>query len=424
MPPLLIFKFGGVSVQDASAIKNTTSIIKKFAVANRLLLVISAMGKMTNALEELHKQYFTKKNFTAEFEKVKAYHRSIVKELFSETVHPVYDELENLFVEMEWHLEEEPSNDYDLSYDQLVSFGELISTKIISQYLNKTAVNTKWVDARSFIQTDNTYRDARVNWALTEKLIVRDIPGFLEKQVVLTQGFIGGTSENFTTTLGREGSDFTAAIFAKCLKADSINIWKDVRGILNADPKLFPGTVKYEHLSYHQMIEMAYYGASVIHPKTIKPLVDAHIPLHVKCFKTPDEKGTIVDETPEEYITPAIILKKKQCLFSLSAKDYSFITEKNLSHIFDTAFRFKLKINLMQNSAISFSVCVDGQTGKHKDFYNFLHKDFHVLFNKDLELLTIMHYHDDLINKHTHGKEILLVQKTRHTFQAVTKVGV
>ena len=274
-----VFKFGGASVKDADGIKNLAKIIE-LNKDKQLLIVVSAMGKTTNALEDLTKAYADQKADVQQiFSNIKSFHQNILLQLFEDKNHPVYDEIENSFVEIDWILEDEPHDEFDFIYDQLVSMGELISTKIVNAYLNHVGIKSKWLDARSFIHTDNSYREGNVDWDKTCKSIEKNVPQIIQGQVAVTQGFIGGTSENFTTTLGREGSDYTAAIFAACLNAEAVTIWKDVPGVLNADPKLFPDTLKYEELSYREALEMTFYGATVIHPKTIKPLQNAKIPL-------------------------------------------------------------------------------------------------------------------------------------------------
>src|ERR1700754_1493931 len=323
---MLVFKFGGASVKDASGIINLASVVKKYT-GNQLLIVVSAMGKTTNALETLTRAYVDQTdNMHLIYDGIKQYHFDILQDLF-EPKHPVFDEIANTFVEIDWMIEDEPHDDYDFIYDQLVSIGELVSTRIVSAYLAKEGVINQWLDVRGYIHTDNTYREGVVQWDKTRASITKDIPALLEKGAVVTQGFMGGTSENFTTTLGREGSDYTASIFAACLGAESVTTWKDVPGILNADPRYFADTVKFDKLSYSEAIEMTYYGATVIHPKTIKPLQNSKIPLLVKAFTNPDAPGTIIKEYGRNHFAkPVIILKQNQVLLSLSAKDYSFIS--------------------------------------------------------------------------------------------------
>ena len=331
---MLVFKFGGASVKDAAGIINLGKVVELYT-DKPILIVVSAMGKTTNALEKLTKAYINGTDDLHDiYEEIKQYHYAIIAELF-EANDAVFNDVSNTFVEIDWMLEDEPHDDYDFIYDQIVSVGELVSTRIVNAYLNKAGLKSQWLDVRGYIHTDNTYREGKVQWDKTKEIIVKDVPAMLEKSIVVTQGFLGGTSENFTTTLGREGSDYTASILASCLGAESVTTWKDVQGVLNADPKLFKDTVKFDELSYGEAIEMTYYGATVIHPKTIKPLQNAKIPLLVKAFNDPAAPGTVIKQDGRNhFVKPVIILKQNQVLLSLSAKDYSFISEDHLSEIF------------------------------------------------------------------------------------------
>ena len=418
---MLVFKFGGASVKDASGIINLAGIVKQYT-GNQLLIVVSAMGKTTNALESLTRAYVDQSdNMHLIYDGIKQYHFDILHELF-EPQHPVFDDIANTFVEIDWMIEDEPHDDYDFIYDQLVSIGELVSTRIISAYLNNTGVKNQWVDVRGYIHTDNTYREGVVQWDKTRASISKDIPVLLQKGLVVTQGFLGGTSENFTTTLGREGSDYTASIFASCLGAESVTTWKDVPGILNADPKFFKDTVKFDELSYSEAIEMTYYGASVIHPKTLKPLQNAHIPLLVKPFANPAAAGTIIKEDGANlFVKPVIILKQNQVLLSVSSKDYSFISEDHLSDIFRLFAQNQVKVNVMQTSALSFSVCFDFYEDRFEKLLNSLQQDFKVKYNKDLTLITVRHHPENSLKELTAGKTILLEQVSRNTAQVVVK---
>ncbi|MGB4774220.1 MAG: aspartate kinase [Daejeonella sp.] len=417
-----VYKFGGASVKDAEGVINLAKII---ALNNKepLLIVVSAMGKTTNALEKLADAYVSQSNNLYKlFEEIKNYHQQILTDLFKDRSHPVFDDIANAFIEIDWILEDEPHPDYDFNYDQLVSVGELVSSKIISAYLNFTGLNTQWIDARGYIQTDNTYRDGQVDWEKTCEAIQNTLPQILQKNIIVTQGFIGGTSENFTTTLGREGSDYTAAIFASCLKADQVTIWKDVPGVLNADPKLFNDTVKYHELPYSEALEMSYYGATIIHPKTIKPLQNANIPLLVKPFLNPADSGTIISELAKNITDiPAIIVKKDQLLVSLSAKDFSFITENHLSEIFKALADAHIKVNLMQISALSFSVCFDRNEKRFKELSESLESVFKIKYNTDIELITIRHFKPDLIEELSVNRTVLMEQFSRNTAQLVLK---
>jgi aspartate kinase len=418
-----VFKFGGASVKDAGAVKNISGILKSFS-GEKLLVVISAMGKTTNALEKVVNSYFTNDGqAVAHLEEVKQYHRKIMIELFKSAADQIFDEVNNIFVEIEWVLDEQPSKGYAFAYDQIVSAGELISTKIVSAYLRESGVDNSWLDARDCIQTDNNYREGNVNWDLTGHLAVRITEALFEKTgIIITQGFIGATSENFTTTLGREGSDYSAAIFAYCLNAQGVFIWKDVPGVLNADPKFYKEAQKLERMSYHDAIELAYYGASVIHPKTIKPLENKNISLHVKSFVSPELPGTLIGKDLQtKPLIPSFIFKENQVLISISAKDFSFIAEDNLSAIFGLFARTGAKINLMQNSAISFSVCIDNDRFKTPELIQELMKDYKVLYNENLQLFTVRHYYPSTIDMLTAGKEVLLEQRSRQTAQFVVR---
>ena len=416
-----VFKFGGASVKDVDSIKNLSSILKNQYVKNEdLVVVISAMGKMTNAFESLLFAYLEQSNEQELlFEEIKQFHLEIMNQLFSKD-HKIYEEVSNHLVEIEWLLEEEVTREKEYYYGQMVSMGEILSTSIVASFLNEEGHSTEWLDARGLIRTDNQYRSAKVDWSVTEELINSQIKR--DKNVIyITQGFIGGTSENFTTTLGREGSDYSAAIFASILDAKEVVIWKDVGGMYSADPNVFPNAIKINHISFHEAIELAYYGASVIHPKTIKPLQNKGIPLYVKSFLQPEMKGTIIDnDFTSDKLIPSFILKPSQTLVSIAAKDFSFIVESQLKEIFNAFDDYGLTINLMQNSAISFSVCLDAFPELNQ-LLNELRLKFKVSFNEGLSLLTIRHYNDEVIEELLNGKKVLLEQKTRTTARFVFK---
>ena len=413
-----IFKFGGASVKDAAAVKNVVTILNRFPNEN-IIVVVSAMGKTTNALERLTDAFFYKKENTNEIlTEIKKYHFDILEQLFGNKNHPIFDELNNTFVELEWAIEDEPTHSYNHEYDQIVSMGEIISTKIVSAYLNEANIKNLWLDIRGVIQTDNTYREGKVDWTLTQELSDSHLK---TSGIVVTQGFIGGTSENFTTTLGREGSDYTAAILAYTTNAESVTIWKDVPGVLNADPKWFDETKMLEQISYQDAIELAYYGATVIHPKTIKPLQNKKIPLHVKSFLKPEDKGTVINEAQSPLPIPSFIFKINQVLLSISPKDFSFIVEENLSDIFNLFAEKQIKVNVMQNSAISFSVSIDNDERKLPDLVKTLQKNYRVLYNDSLELITIRYYDQETIDRVCIDKKILLEVKSRNTVQLVVK---
>lgn len=419
-----VFKFGGASVKNADAVKNVGKIISLFN--DDLTVVISAMDKTTNSLEKVVESYMNNNGKVVEhLQEVKDFHHNIMNQLFDNTNHPIYEDIHNTFVEIEWEIEESPERPYDYVYDQIVSIGEVLSTKIVSAYLNSIGINNNWFDIRNVIRTDNTHRDARIDWEITEQLAQEQLLKKLDsnsKTIIITQGFIGSSSENFTTTLGREGSDFSAGILAYCLNAENVTIWKDVPGMLNADPKFFNDTKKLNNISYREAIELAYYGASVIHPKTIKPLQNKNIPLYVKSFVNPNEPGTLINEnTAEDSLIPSYIFKKNLVLISISVRDYSFIMEDHLSHIFGLFSSFGVRIHLMQNSAISFSVCVDNNPQKLTNLMTALGEKYKVKYNENVELLTIRHYDEETIAKTTIGKEILLIQKSRNSVRMVMK---
>ncbi|WP_316753405.1 aspartate kinase [Pedobacter gandavensis] len=419
---MLVFKFGGASVKDAAGVINLAQIVSRYP-KEKLLIVISAMGKMTNKLEELCKAYLNgEEELTHQiFEAVKAYHFAIIADLFPNHQHPIYNDVANTFVEIDWLIEEEITDTPDYIYDQIVSIGEVISTKIVAAYLNEAGLKAKWLDARNFIQTDNNYREGNVNWEKTEAEVQKELLPVLDHFIGVTQGFIGGTSENFTTTLGREGSDYSAAIFSSCLNAASLTIWKDVPGVLNADPKWFDETERIPQLSYHDAIELAYYGATVIHPKTIKPIQNKNIPLYVRSFLHPEAEGTDITNAENHLPVPSFIFKVQQVLISIFPKDFSFIIEENLSDIFSLFHKHKVKINTMLNSAISFSVSIDEDPEKLKQLIEELSVHYKVKYNTGLELVTIRYYNQETIDRVTVNKSILLEVKSRHTCQIVMK---
>lgn len=415
-----VYKFGGASVKNAAAVKNVGDILMKFG-SNELLIVVSAMGKTTNALEQLAKAYLNNHpNKGQIYSEIKKFHDDIISELIQGKQNHAYDDIENLFIELECELEMEPASDADLVYDQIVSYGEIFSTRIVSTYLNEVGCKNRWIDARNFIATDNTYRDAKVDWDLTQKLIHQKLNPIVKKQMVITQGFIGKNNDNLTTTLGREGSDYSAAIFANCLNAKELTIWKDVSGVMNADPKLFPDAIKIENLSYPRAIEMAFYGATIIHPKTIQPLQQKQIPLFVKSFINPDATGTCVGvEIEQEDAVPAYILKKDQTLLSIKCKDFSFMSEDRLSDLFALFNQFQIKVNLMQNSAISFSVCINQHETRVQELMLALALHYEIKVNQFVELFTISFAKNNSIPEYVAAQKVLLEQKTRNTVQWV-----
>jgi aspartate kinase len=414
-----IFKFGGASVKDAAGIKNVYDVLQKVGFDD-VLLVVSAMGKTTNALEVVVKDYFDKTaSLQSSIQDVKKYHNQILLDLFEDDKNSVFKAVSDLFVELEHFLIHNKSPNYNFVYDQIVSYGELLSTTILSHYMNYRDLKTTWIDVRNYIKTDATYRDAEVDWELTQK----NISKIAKKKVLhITQGFLGSDDNGFTTTLGREGSDYTAAIFAYCLNAQSVTIWKDVPGVMNADPRYFENAILLNQISYREAIELAFYGASVIHPKTLQPLQKKEIPLYVKSFLEPLLAGTKVSKGVDlEPYLPCYIVKKNQLLMSLSSIDFSFIMEENISEIFALLHEYKIKVNLIQNSAISFSVCIEDKFGNFQSFKNILSKKFKVSYNENVSLYTIRHFSDQAAHIVEENKVVVLKQISRETMQIVTK---
>ncbi|HEY8366162.1 MAG TPA: aspartate kinase, partial [Bacteroidia bacterium] len=390
---------------------------------DKLLCVVSAMGKTTNALELVLKQAIESKGTSMpEMQKVYEYHKQIIDEL--ELGNDVLAEIDESFLEMKDLCVNQYANEYNYFYDQVVSLGEILSTKIVARYLQKIGVSAIYKDGGGLIRTDSTYREGKVNWTVTEHLIQTHIKVLLEgaenaNNVIITQGFTGKTSEGSRVTLGREGSDYSAAIFAYCLGAEEVTIWKDVPGVLNADPKIFPEAQLFNKLSYTDAIELAYYGATVIHPKTIKPLQNKNIVLRVRSFVNPTAQGTIIDNKEEFGLLPSFIFKKNQALLSLSPKDFSFVAEENLAQIFGLLTAHRIKVNLMQNSAISFSLCIDNDALKVPALLTQLHELYNIEFTENLELITIRNYNEAIVNRFTKGKTILAEQKNDHTVRFV-----
>ncbi|MDR9455940.1 MAG: aspartate kinase [Salegentibacter sp.] len=413
-----IYKFGGASVKDPQAVKNLLKLLTS-KDHGKLLIVISAMGKTTNAIEKIVAKYLEEQKIPEELQEIENSHLEIAGELFPETSHPVYSKITGLFEEIRNFMEHNKSNRYDYVYDQIVSYGELLSSNIVSEYLNTHNFKNTWIDARDLIKTDSTYRDAQVNWEETQEAINKNID---RNQVNITQGFIASDADNFTTTLGREGSDYTAGIFAYCLNAESLSIWKDVPGVLNADPREFTQTSLLNQISYEEAIELAFYGASVIHPKTLQPLQKKEIPLYVKSFVQPDGNGTSIRRGNRiEPEIPCFIVKKNLVLISLSSLDFSFMVEENISEIFRLFHLYQMKVDLIQNSAISFSVCVDNRFNQLEKLIQHLKARFRVKYNTGVSLYTIRHFNDSAIASLEKDKEILLKQITRDTVQWVTR---
>ena len=418
---MFVFKFGGASINNIERIKNTSNIIKDNA-EQKLLVVVSAMGKTTNALEKIAEAYFEniKEDALHLFEQLKNNHLEVVKYLLVHKWKAAEDQLKDFFTEIEWMLHDKPVRNYDYYYDQIVCCGELFSTCIVAHYLGEQNVKVKWMDVRDIFRTDNNFRDASVDFNYTSTKINEEIlPLFSEYDVVMTQGFIGATDENESTTLGREGSDYSAAIFANILQADGLTIWKDVPAVMNADPNKFKEAVNIPLLNYTEVIEMAYYGAQVIHPKTIKPLQNKNIPLYVKSFLDTDLPGTIINAAKTANLPPIIVLKNQQVLIHFRSKDFSFMEGKALGQLHKIFNQVKLQPNLTQNTAISFVCCFDG----HEEKTGQIAADASLLFDvdveRDLSLLTIRHYDAETITKLTDGKNIILEQRTPETMQAI-----
>jgi aspartate kinase len=413
-----IFKFGGASVKNAKSIKNVVRVLKNEGLNNKIV-VISAMGKMTNAFEKIVNSYCDKKEDLPEkILDVREFHDTILNDLFPKKSHPIFTTVEQIFAQMSGFMAQNTSKDYNYIYDQIVSNGEFLSTHIVSAYLTEIEIENTWIDVRDYIKTDRSYRDAHVDWEQTKEIISNEID---LHELTITQGFLGG-NEGKTTTLGREGSDYTAAIFAYCLHAESVTIWKDVDGVLNADPRHFQDTILLNEISYEEAIELAFYGASVIHPKTLKPLENKLIPLQVRSFLNLENKGTIVkkgiDILPR---VPCCILKKNQVFISISALDFSFMVEHNLSDVFKELHKYRLKVNLIQNSALSFSVCVEDNFNNFNTFLKDVKAKYKVTYNEGVTLFTIRHFDSKAISEIEKKHKVLLKQISTETIQIVVE---
>ena len=413
-----VYKFGGASVKDADAVRNVVKVLKEVGYENTLL-VVSAMGKTTNAMEDIINAYFNdKKDIPSKISEMVDYHLDIVTELFPNSQHPIYKEIKILVDEINGFLVWNKSPNYNFVYDQVVGYGELISTSIISAYFKEIGITNNWLDVRNYIKTNSSYRDTTVNWERTQENVAK----IDQKVLNITQGFLGSDDNNFTTTLGREGSDYTAAILAFCLNADSVTIWKDVPGVLNADPRYFKETQLLNNISYREAIELAFYGATVIHPKTLQPLQRKEIPLHVKSFINPTNKGTTVGKgVGIEPKVPCFIVKKNQVLIKLSSLDFSFIVEDSISELFKLFHHHKIKVDLIQNSAISFSVCIDNKFGGLDAMLLQLKSKFKVAYHENVSLYTIRHFDTKSLESLQNGHELLLEQRGTETVQLVVK---
>lgn len=414
-----VFKFGGASIKDPQAIRNVLHVLQTVGFENSLIIA-SAMGKTTNALEDVINNYFKKpEELKQAIQVVKEYHFGIINGLFENKNHLVFDKVNVLFGEMEYFLSNNKSPNYNFVYDQIVCYGEILSTTILSYFFNQENIENVWIDSRNLIKTDTTYRDAVVDWTKTENNIKNQIQS---EKLYITQGFIGSDPNHFSVTLGREGSDYSAAIFAYCLDAKSVTIWKDVPGVLNADPRYFEDTTLLNQISYREAIELAFYGASVIHPKTLQPLQKKEIPLYVKSFVNPTLAGTSVSRGAIlEPFVPCFIVKKNQLLISISSKDFSFIMESQVSEIFKWFGENHIKVNVIQNSAISFTVCVEDKFNNFETLNQELSKNFNVSFNENVSLYTIRHFDEKAAQSVINGKTVLLQQVNLETMQIVTE---
>jgi aspartate kinase len=420
-----VFKFGGASVNSVERVKNVAGILSRYP-GEKMVVIISAMGKTTNALEKVVDAFFSRKKEEALqlFEQVKQQHLSNAKYLLVTGYLSCEEQLKNFFTEVEWLLHDEPVRDYDYYYDQVVCAGELFSTSIVSHYLNEAGIANQWMDVRDIIRTDDDFRDAGIDWEFTrQKVNGIVVPALQINDIVLTQGFIGATDENESTTLGREGSDYTAAVFANMLDAESQTIWKDVESVMNADPKQFPEAVSIPELNYNEVIEMAYYGAQIIHPKTIKPLQNKSIPLYVKSFLDPALPGTFIHNKPVHGLPPIIVLKEKQVLLEMSSRDFSFVGEHHVGQLYHLLEQLHIKPNLTQNGAISFLCVLDDRADKIEKLALEASAILDVQVTKELSLLTIRHYNDEILQQLTDKKTILLRQQTTDTVQLLLRAS-
>ena len=412
-----IYKFGGASVKDANGVKNLITILNTLG-SEKTLIVVSAMGKTTNSLELVVKNYFdNKEELQYSINEVFTFHNKILNDLFNDNKHKIFSDVKEILENLRIFLKRNKSPDYSFVYDQVVIFGEILSTKIINSYLIHSNIRCNWLDARTLIKTDSKYRDANLNWEITKNSISN---GVNTKLLNITQGFIASDSNNFSTTLGREGSDYTAAIFAYCLNAESVTIWKDVPGVLNADPRVFKKPQLLNKISYTEAIELAFYGASVIHPKTLQPLQKKEIPLYVKSFLNPSGNGTAISRgTKIDPLIPCFIVQRNLNLLKLSSLDFSFIVEDNISDIFQILHENKMKVDLIQNSAISFSVCVYDKYSRFKELLSILKATFKVECTENVSLFTIRHFNENSSDEILKNNKLLLEQRTNETLQLV-----
>ena len=422
MNPVEVYKFGGASVKDAAAIRNVGDILRNPS-PRPLAVVISAMGKTTNALEEIIRAHYHQPELLPELVgKLKSYHEEVATSLLADQADALMTDLHDLWVELNWILEEDPHPTYNYHYDQIIVFGELASTKIVSAYLTNQGIAHQWLDARNFIKTDAEYREARILWDLTQAAVDHEVRKALDQHgMIITQGFIGSTVYNESTTLGREGSDYTAAILAYTLDAESVTIWKDVPGIMTGDPKRFEFAQRMEDISYQEAIEMTYYGAKVIHPKTIKPLQNKGIPLFVRPFDQPDRYGTKIGAVTVADLPPIIVVEPNQVLFRISTKDFSFVAEDNLKEIFTRIADLRIKVNSMRNTAISFMVCITNDPSKVSQLYTALQDKYDIILHEHIELITVRHADEQTLSMLKAGKEILFEEIYGKTHQFIIK---
>lgn len=418
-----VFKFGGASVNSVERIKNLAAIVEQYK-DDQLVIIISAMGKTTNALEKVVEAFYAGKKEEALqlFEIVKNQHLTTAKYLLVTHYNGCAEQLNDFFTEVEWLLHDKPVREFDYYYDQVVCVGELLSTCIISHFLNQEKLKNQWLDVRDIIRTDDNFRDAGVDWNYTAEKTTQAWSSLSAgKNILITQGFIGSTDENESTTLGREGSDYTAALFANMLNAESLTIWKDVEGVMNADPKQFPDAQLISELNFNEVIEMAFYGAQVIHPKTIKPLQNKGIPMYVKCFLDPSLPGTVIHKKNIKGLPPIIVIKEKQLLVHLNSRDFSFMGEEPMRQLYGIFAQTRVRPNLIQSGAIGVQICMDDKQDKTDQFASQASNLFDVQLEKGLHLLTIRHYNEALVTKMLEGKEVVLMQKTGETIQALYK---
>jgi len=414
-----VFKFGGASLNSVERIQNVGNILSRYS-NEQIIIIMSAMGKTTNALENVAEAFYAgnKEDGLRLFQLIKQSHLTTAKYLLVSSYNAALEDLNAFFTEVEWLLHDKPVRSFDYYYDQIVCIGELLGSCIVSAYLNEKGIVNQWFDVRDIIRTDDNFREANIDWVVTKENLIRsgieNNPG-----IYITQGFIGSTDQNESTTLGREGSDYSAAIFANLAEADDITIWKDVEGVMNADPKLFPLASLIKELSFSEVIEMAFYGAQVIHPKTIKPLQNKGIPLHVKSFLDPSLAGTVINDKASKNLPPVIVIKNNQVLIHLQSKDFSFVGEKLMSSLYQLFSELSIRPNLIQTAAINLQVCLDNRQDKVEHIAQMASDKFDVQLEKNLTLLTIRHFTEDILSKMLHKKDTVLMQKNKETVQVL-----